>query len=96
MSYSFNQLVLFQRSIIPSHFFHYESRRQHRDRQRVQRFSVQPVNDCIMNMHSSAIGQAHRGRRGKMAYDIWPGMKCKNARRRRPLQQRSDIAKCSS
>ena len=30
-------------------------------------------------MHSSAIGQAHRGRRGKMAYDIWPGMKCKNA-----------------
>jgi len=34
-----------------------------------------------MNMHSSAIGQAHRGRRGKMAYDIWPGMKCKNAPR---------------
>jgi len=32
-----------------------------------------------MNMHSIAIGQAHRGRRGKMAYDIWPGMKCKNA-----------------
>jgi len=32
-----------------------------------------------MNMHSSAIFQPHRGRRGKMAYDIWPGMKCKNA-----------------
>jgi len=34
-----------------------------------------------MNMYSSAIGQAHRGRRVKMAYDIWPGMKCKNAPR---------------
>jgi len=40
-----------------------------------------------MNMHSSAIGQAHRGRRGKMAYDIWPGMKCKNAARIRKSKQ---------